>query len=747
MVIQNVLENESKINEALASIRMGSIEMVEDEKSHTVIPTIHEIHNPKPEFIKTILESGETNSCDWIEPGSTTDEPEIKDSPKHSEFFHNLSEKIHSIGEHMHLLEPKEGTINHHGNHPGLLETAIATMLIEKLNIAEASAGMKPIEIPEGAFTPELEEKSVIHEIKETVSDKISRIGSHIHMPHLDPHQLSQKLQKIATELHIPEMGRSKSHVHIRGFDIPSPTHGKMNRTQSITLAQLARKHPDIPNTPSPPKAEQASFYTIDELDGDPVVEVQLKRTDVNQEMGMDTKGFFLGENSPNRSREELDLYQVEVTPAKKTLSKSVTSHNLASSKIDTEQPTSTPLSATKESILHGLKEKIYHISEHVHLPHITTHDLKETIQVIQEKIHLPHFHEKSTPAQRRFSLDTIRNRLNTARKSLSLDRPIFARKRSEPSIERLSIDSEDTLKEKSTSKSTGSVQTVQEVGVPQLQDDATNVVAEKKDGSQERYDSEIESPFASALEKSKDRNNESFGNDQSVLANSSFCLDFSGSSRSALASSMKTFGTVTPLPSQSNFSSNFSVTPSSSLSLSTSFNSRFSLYTTNTPNLNANTSFDTSKSCSNLKLCSEIKPLNTPSITNPIQTDTQNISKQNYKRYQMKTSQINNNNNAKNNNNKKKNYKHDPFRSDTKIANHKPSLHASSLTNRNEALPSSPSSRPFHARTESVSGNRPAPVVGTPSSAVINITKEAAGMALNRRSSDSDLSITPKGK
>lgn len=68
--------------------------------------------------------------------------------------------------------------------------------------------------------------------------------------------------------------------------------------------------------------------------------------------------------------------------------------------------------------------------------------------------------------------------------------------------------------------------------------------------------------------------------------------------------------------------------------------------------------------------------------------------------------------------------------------------LHAFPYTNRNEA--SSPSGRQFHPRTESTSSR--AAAIGAPSN-IININRDTVGVSLNRRSSDSDLSITPKGK
>lgn len=60
------------------------------------------------------------------------------------------------------------------------------------------------------------------------------------------------------------------------------------------------------------------------------------------------------------------------------------------------------------------------------------------------------------------------------------------------------------------------------------------------------------------------------------------------------------------------------------------------------------------------------------------------------------------------------------------------------SYTNRNEALPSSPSGTKINTRSES-SSNR-----GTTGARSSNIN---IAIGLNRRSSDSDLSITPKGK
>ncbi|CAD7093400.1 unnamed protein product [Hermetia illucens] len=101
------------------------------------------------------LQPVDPDAAGWIEPGSTTDEPEVDEKDRRGSILHdlkeNISEKIHSLQEHMHLPSFTEGKHKDHTH--GLLETAMETMLIEKANIlgveAAAASSDEPVEQPE----------------------------------------------------------------------------------------------------------------------------------------------------------------------------------------------------------------------------------------------------------------------------------------------------------------------------------------------------------------------------------------------------------------------------------------------------------------------------------------------------------------------------------------------------------------------------------------------------------------------
>lgn len=195
MVVKSVLEQEernlkssfsdSKLNDnIMKAITLGTTEVLKDSKGH-IISEPHLVESVQPKFyvIEKMLQDDEER-FDWIQPGSTTDEPEIEqEKPKHA-ILHNLSEKIHHFQEQIHLPHFHESGIKHH-EHPGLLETAMATMLLEKLNIAEASAGILPVEVPEASTVlNDVEEEKIEDDIAENISEKFHRISSHIHLPH-----------------------------------------------------------------------------------------------------------------------------------------------------------------------------------------------------------------------------------------------------------------------------------------------------------------------------------------------------------------------------------------------------------------------------------------------------------------------------------------------------------------------------------------------------------------------------------
>lgn len=87
------------------------------------------------------------DSANWIQPGSTADEPECLPEKRRGSVFHelkeNISEKIHHLQEHIHFphLHMSSTEAQHHEvkNRHGLLATALDTILIEQASILGAA--------------------------------------------------------------------------------------------------------------------------------------------------------------------------------------------------------------------------------------------------------------------------------------------------------------------------------------------------------------------------------------------------------------------------------------------------------------------------------------------------------------------------------------------------------------------------------------------------------------------------------
>lgn len=381
MVVKSVLENERRAlrtsvsdtrlsDELFKSIPIGKFEVVKDSKGHVISDPFIVESSARLEDIQKLLETSNEETSNWIQPGSTTDEPEIEDEPRHY-IINNLSEKIHHLQDHLHLPFHEHTGIIHHHNQPGLLETAMATMLIEKLNICEASAGILPVEVPESPL-PE-KKKRFVDEVRKKLT---SKFGDFTHN--------SPSLLK-------------------RGSSEP-----------------CFRK------------------YYIDSDD----------------EIEFSNKSPHRDQTSPN-NRKHL-------------------SH--------------------KDSILKSFKETLHHLGEQIHTTDVK-HNIVEKIHKLQEKVHLPHFRAKSesrkhhglletamqtilidkanlmeTQAgfspeitnERKNSITAFRKRLSITTKNLSLDLPIFGRKKRLDSDASIGKDSVETLKNESLG-SNRTIKTVKE--------------------------------------------------------------------------------------------------------------------------------------------------------------------------------------------------------------------------------------------------------------------------------------------
>lgn len=90
--------------------------------------------------------NADQDADNWIQPGSTTDEPELVETRRGSifkELKENFSEKLHSIQEHMHLNHQPDEIRNKHG----LISTAMDTILIEQAKIMGARPSLNTVSL------------------------------------------------------------------------------------------------------------------------------------------------------------------------------------------------------------------------------------------------------------------------------------------------------------------------------------------------------------------------------------------------------------------------------------------------------------------------------------------------------------------------------------------------------------------------------------------------------------------------
>lgn len=134
--------------ELCRSIKSGATRIVGPNKKGSHTQAIIFEKDTNPEMLENFLSTSpdDNDEVTWIQPGSTTDEPDFDDT--HSSLFHdwkeNISGKFHSLQEHMH----------HHGHHPhqrkeikhkhGLLATAMDTILLEQAEMLGAQVGQSP---------------------------------------------------------------------------------------------------------------------------------------------------------------------------------------------------------------------------------------------------------------------------------------------------------------------------------------------------------------------------------------------------------------------------------------------------------------------------------------------------------------------------------------------------------------------------------------------------------------------------
>lgn len=91
--------------------------------------------------------NADQDADNWIQPGSTTDEPECVETRRGSifkELKENFSEKLHSIQEHMHMTHNQSDEIR---NKHGLISTAMDAILIEQATIMGARPSLNAVSV------------------------------------------------------------------------------------------------------------------------------------------------------------------------------------------------------------------------------------------------------------------------------------------------------------------------------------------------------------------------------------------------------------------------------------------------------------------------------------------------------------------------------------------------------------------------------------------------------------------------
>lgn len=140
------------IEDSCQTIRTGSSRVSRDSKGHYT-SNVHIVETSNPNELEMFLRRPATDldAENWIQPGSTTDEPECLDRARGS-LFHdikeNLSEKIHHIQDHIHFPHHEHhehNEITHH-KHGGLLSHAMDNILIEQAKMLGVSPSNLPLD-------------------------------------------------------------------------------------------------------------------------------------------------------------------------------------------------------------------------------------------------------------------------------------------------------------------------------------------------------------------------------------------------------------------------------------------------------------------------------------------------------------------------------------------------------------------------------------------------------------------------
>lgn len=154
------------------------------------------------------------DAANWIQPGSTADEPECLPEKRRGSVFHelkeNISEKIHHLQEHIHFPHLHMSSTDHHEvkNRHGLLATALDTILIEQANILGAPL---PRVQQTAAHPPDTKEQSDPTTRRRSSIDAIKKF-THSFQKRLSVSEKSTKAATtVATQTDDPEQQRRES--------------------------------------------------------------------------------------------------------------------------------------------------------------------------------------------------------------------------------------------------------------------------------------------------------------------------------------------------------------------------------------------------------------------------------------------------------------------------------------------------------------------------------------------------------
>lgn len=167
----------------------------------------------------------------------------------------NISVKFHSLQQKIHMphFHKGEGKVKHHAQ-PGLLETALEAILLDKVSMLEAQTGVLPeksenfehLEKTTGHSSMMDDLRENVHNLQENVGEKMHHIQEnveekfhiiqenveekfhHLHLPHL-PETVGDKFHNFQQHLHFPHVHHSALETSMFGSAMQTMLMDKLN--------------------------------------------------------------------------------------------------------------------------------------------------------------------------------------------------------------------------------------------------------------------------------------------------------------------------------------------------------------------------------------------------------------------------------------------------------------------------------------------------------------------------------------